>query len=554
MNRHPLLAILLVLALALLPPASDLHAEGATVDPQTGVDHDGQPIQKPAVREKNLHAHQFREAVVEPLSHGFDVPDKLLWLARQFTGGTKPQSVNVNRFDEVPNSTWFTNRNHVRAVAPAAIRRGTKDGLQPTPPYTIKSAKLQGVNPGFNIKDAADRRWVVKLDPVGHPQLGSGADVVVSRLLHAAGYNVPHDVAFTFRRNELEIDEDLARGEDGARPFLPEDLDRLLTHGATGADGRSYAQASLFLEGTPVGHIDMTGRRPDDANDLYEHRNRRELRGLYVLMSWLGSWDTKDHQSLDTFIETQDSLGHVRHHLLDLGASLGAAAEGAKAERNGYEYRLDWGWTLKRLLTLGVASEPWRGGWQETGIPSLGAFSAMRYAPNDFKPLMPHPAFGKRTARDGYWGAKLVASFSDAQISAAIDAVGYEDPRVPPLLLQILKERREIVARYWFGRVAPVDYFHVDSGELRFRDLAVDRKLAPPRTYRVRLNSSAGKRAAGAPSTQIVPTTAILLETIAAGADQVELEVGIDGDAAEPATVLLRRNGEKWILEGVVHG
>ncbi len=552
MNRPEFLAI--VLALTLLPLVSDPRAEGVTVDPKTGVDHDGRPIMKPKEREKNLHAHQFREAVVEPLSHAFDVPDKLLWLSRQLTGGTKPQSVNVNRFDEVPNSTWFTNRNHVRAVTPDAVRRGAGDDLKPTPPYTVKSYKLSGVNPGFIIKDAADRRWVIKLDPSGHPQLGSGADVVVSRLLHAAGYNVPHDVAFTFSRAELTIDEDLASGKDGARPFLPGDLDTLLTYGALGADDRSYAQASLFLDGVPVGHIDMSGRRPDDANDLYQHRDRRELRGLYVLMSWLGSWDTKDHQSLDTFLETQDSLGHVRHHLLDLGASLGAAAEGAKGERNGYEYRLDWGWTMKRLFTFGMASEPWRGGWQETGIPSLGNFSAERYEPDDFKPLMPHPAFGKRTARDGYWGAKLVASFSDAQIAAAIDAVGYEDPRVAPLLLRILTDRRERVARYWFERVAPVDYFHIDSGQLRFRDLAVDRKLAPPRAYRVRLSSSAGKRTSGAPSIQTVRTTMISLETIAAGADQIELEVGIDGDPAEPATVLLRRSGGEWILERVVHG
>ncbi len=552
MNRHEFLAI--VLALALLPLAPDPRAEGVTVDPRTGVDHDGRPIVKPAVREKNLYAHQFREGVVEPLSHAFDVPDKLVWLSRQLTGGTKPQSVNVNRFDEVPNSTWFTNRNHLRAVTPDAVRRGPGDGIRPTPPYTIKSYKTSGMNPGFIIKDAADRRWVIKLDPSGHPQLGSGADVVVSRLLHAAGYNVPHDMAFTFSRGELKIDEDLARGEDGDRPFLPGDLDTLLTYGALGADDRSYAQASLFLDGAPVGHIDMSGRRPDDANDLYQHRDRRELRGLYVLMSWLGSWDTKDHQSLDTFIETQDSLGHVRHHLLDLGASLGAAAEGAKGERNGYEYRLDWGWTMKRLLTFGMAREPWRGGWQETGIPSLGNFSAERYEPDDFKPLMPHPAFGKRTARDGYWGAKLVASFSDAQIAAAIDAVGYEDPRVAPLLLRILTERRESVARYWFERVAPVDFFHVQAGRLQFRDLAVDRKLASPRAYRVRVSSSKGKRTAGAPSIQVLRATTISLDAIAAGANAIELEIGVDDDPAEPATVHLRRDGSDWILERVVHG
>jgi hypothetical protein len=555
MRRSRMLALV---ALAVVFAASPLPARGAdvAVDERTWVDHDGRPIARPKEREKNLYSHQFREAISEPLSHGFDVPDKILWLTRQLSGGTKPQAANVNAFDEVGNSSWFTNRNHVRALTPTQVRLGPGgEDLRPTPPYEIKSVKSEGVNPGFNIKDAMDRRWVVKLDPVGHPQLGSGADAIVSRLLYAAGYNVPLDVSFTFRRSELTIDEDLARGEDGEPPFLPAHLDSLLTYGARAEDGRSYGQASLFLEGTPIGHIDMRGRRPDDANDLYKHRNRRELRGLYVLMSWVGSWDTKDHQSLETFIETTDSLGYVRHNLLDLGASLGAAAEGPKKDPAGYEYRIDWGWIGRRLVTLGFATEPWRFTHQETGIPSVGNFEAAGYQPDKFKPLMPHPAFGMRTKRDSYWGAKLVASFSDAQIAAAIDAAGYEDPRAKPLLLQVLRERRDKVARFWFDCVAPVDFFHVDGGTLRFRDLAVDRGLESPRGYAVRLRSSRGDRNGSPPDRQVVRETAIPLEGVAAGAGTIELEVGIDGHDASPATVELTREGAGgWTITRVVHG
>ena len=58
---------------------------------------------------------------------------------------------------------------------------------------------------------------------------------------------------------------------------------------------------------------------------------RRELRGLYVLSSWLGFWDSKDANLLDTFVATRDSLGHVEHYLLDVGSSLGAQADGPKA-------------------------------------------------------------------------------------------------------------------------------------------------------------------------------------------------------------------------------
>ena len=546
---------ILALAAVLLAPAALALADEPAVNERTWIDHDGQPIREPRLREQNLYGLQVREAFIDPLAHAFDVPDKILWLAHLISHDEKPQSVNVNQFDEVPNSSWFTNRNHVRALTPGEVRLGASgENVRPTPPYVVKSYKKQGVNPGFNLKDAKGKRWVVKLDPVGHPQIGSGADAVVSRLLYAAGYNVPHDVSFSFRRADLKIDEELAKGKDGDPPFRERNLDSLLTRGARTDDGLSYAQASLFLEGKPIGHIDMSGRRPDDPNDLYRHRNRRELRGLYVLMSWLNSWDTKDQQSLDTFIETKDSLGYVRHHLLDLGASLGAAAEGAKAERTGYEYKIDWGWIGRRLFTLGFATEPWRHAQQETGIPSVGNFESARYQPDKFKPLMPHPAFGKRTFRDAYWGAKLVASFSDAQIAAAVDAAGYEDKKAKPVLVRLLRERRDIVARFWFDRVAPVDFFHVDGGTLRFRDLAVDRGLEKPRGYFARVRSSHGERAKAATAKQVVRETAIPLPAITDGANTLELEIGIDGHGAGPATVELERSGSAWTIVRVVHG
>jgi len=42
-----------------------------------------------------------------------------------------------------------------------------------------------------------------------------------------------------------------------------------------------------------------------------------------------------------------------------------------------------------------------------------------------------------------------VASFTDAQVAAAIDAAGYEDPRVKPALLALLLARRDKLVRYW---------------------------------------------------------------------------------------------------------
>jgi len=539
-------ALLLLTLLAPVARADEPKLPPQPVDPATAVDHDGQPIRKPAEREKPLYAHQVREALIEPVSHAFDIPDLILGL---FGDGWKREAANVTVNDEVANSTWFTNRNHVRALTPEQVRLGPLGKeLVPTPPFTIKSRKVGGVNPGFTIKDKAGKRWVVKLDPVNYPQIGSGADVVVGRLLWAAGYNVSHDVSFSFRREDLKIDEDLAKGDEKAPPFSDSDLDTLLRRGAQFADGRFAGQASLFLEGTPVGPIDMRSKRPDDPNDRYRHRHRRELRGLYALCSWTGSWDTKDHQSLETFVETKDSLGFVRHNLLDFGAALGAAAEGPRPPERGYEYTVDYKWSLRRLLTLGFIREPWRKTESEVTIPSLGRFEAAVWEPDNFRSLQPHPAFRERNDGDDYWGAKLVASFTDAQVAAAIDAAGYEDPRVKPALLALLLERRDKLVRHYFDEVAPLDYFRVEGNTLRFRDLAVDRGLSAARGYEAEIDGAGEQRKARLTATALeLPPPSMSKE------GKAKIEFRVAGSKAKAVEVHLVPEGGAWKIVRVRH-
>ena len=540
-------AILVLFAFVVAPVARAADAPKLPpqpIDPATAVDHDGQPIKKPAEREKPLYAHQVREGLIEPVSHAFDIPDLILGL---FGDGWKREAANVTVNDEVANSSWFTNRNHVRALTPEQVRLGPLgQELVPTPPYTIKSRKVGGVNPGFTIKDKAGKRWVVKLDPQGYPQIGSGADVVVGRLLWAAGYNISHDVAFSFRREDLKIDEDLAKGDDKSPPFLDSDLDTLLRRGARYDDGRFAGQASLFLPGTPVGPIDMRSKRPDDPNDRYRHRHRRELRGLYALCSWVGSWDTKDHQSLETFIEREDTLGFVRHNLLDFGASLGAAAEGPRPPERGYEYTVDYKWSLRRLFTLGFIREPWRKTETPVTIPSLGRFETEVWEPENFRSLQPHPAFRERNDGDDYWGAKLVASFSDAQIAAAIDAAGYEDPRVKPALLALLITRRDKLVRYYFDHIAPLDYFTLEGTTLKFRDLAVDRGLSAARSYEAEIDGAGEDKKVQLSGTALeLPPPSLSKEA--------KIEFKVAGSEAKAVEVHLVAEGGSWKIARVRH-
>jgi hypothetical protein len=53
-------------------------------------------------------------------------------------------------------------------------------------------------------------------------------------------------------------------------------------------------------------------------------------------------------------------------------------------------------------------------------------------------------------------------------------------------MARILGERRDTIARYWFDRVPPLDFFRFQWTALRFRDLGTERGLYPEAASRVR--------------------------------------------------------------------
>ena len=523
----------------------------AAVDESTWVDHDRQPIAQPPDWQPNYWGRRVHQGFTAPLAHIFDIPDKLLWVARGFGANTRREAVNVNAFDEAPNSTWFTNRNHARAVPVAELAQGPDSVFLPAKPWIIKHAKQGGWTSGFQIKDADGKKWLVKLDPLGYPQLSSGADMVARTLLHAAGYNVPHNEPVRFQRGDVTIDADLLHGAKGEQ-FTEANLDSVLARGAVFSDGDYSASASLFIPGHVLGSPSMSRLRPGDSNDWYAHTNRRELRGLFALCSWVNNWDTEDHQFLDMFIAATDSQGHVDHYILDAGSSFGASAIGPKPLWESYENALDFGWTGRRFVTLGFVEEPWRRARQETGLPSVGNYESAVYEPQNFKQLVPQPAFREMTDRDGYWGAKIVASFSNAQIEAAVEAAHYEDPRAHAYLVQNLIVRRDKIARYWFDRVAPLDFFSVQGGVLRFRDLAVDVGLERARSYHVNVDVKGG-RASGDHRVRL-SSAELPLATLGDGASRLSFEFSVAGSRARPAHVELTREGSAWVVTQVRHG
>jgi hypothetical protein len=68
---------------------------------------------------------------------------------------------------------------------------GTERAPSPNASYTLVEHKHSGVNPGLTVRDPQGRKWSVKQAPLeGQPSEGP-IEIVMSRLLSAAGYHQP---------------------------------------------------------------------------------------------------------------------------------------------------------------------------------------------------------------------------------------------------------------------------------------------------------------------------------------------------------------------------
>jgi hypothetical protein len=484
----------LACALFALPAAAAARGGRAPlVDaPVVWYEDDRRDVAKPAPRDPSVTWDYFEDSWGMPRERWTD-PVRLVRRAGTLFGGDHvPPADNVNALDEVPNATWFTNRIGLFAMTPRACAEGP-GGEAPDrgAPWTVVRAKTEGVTPGFNIRDARGNVYVIKFDPPGYLGMTTTAGVVSNRILHAAGYNVPVDQAVTFARETIVVAPDAKIGDaTGAkRPMTEADVDTILARVERLPDGAYLALASKFVSGEPLGPFPYLGRRKDDPNDRVDHENRRELRGLYVLAAWINHFDTKQHNSLDAYVE-EGGARFVKHYLIDFASTLGAGAAGVNP-RYGYEFGFDLVAVLRRSLTLGLVEDRWRTRTRDPGLAEVGYFNSEGFEPGKFRPLQPNHAFANTTDRDGYWGAKIVAAFRDAHIDAIVAEAGYRDARAAALVARVLRENRDVIARHFFDRVPPLDFFVLRGERLVFRDLGVDYAVYPGTRARYRARAAA---------------------------------------------------------------
>jgi hypothetical protein len=431
----------------------------------------------------------------------WDGADQMVFrpVSRFFAVDPAGEAANVNALDEVPDSSWFVNRIGRFDMTPQEVERGycTEPPLEPVGKWMIKDAKPDGANPGFIIQAADGRRYLLKFDGTLQGERATSADVFGSRVYHAVGYHAPCNSVVFFDRDILVIAED-ARGKSRSGkpvPITRKDIETVLSKSYRIADGRYRASASLFLPGTPIGPWRYEGTRSDDPNDVIPHEERRELRGGYVLASWLNHFDSREQNTLAVWVEDEENraMGYVRHYYIDFGDCLGSLWEQEGISRRlGHAYYLDIPYLLEDALTLGLVNRPWQ--FQRYGPtgPVLGYYDVERFEPDLWRPGYPNPAFGRAGERDNAWMARIIARFTEEHLLAALQPARIQDPLTRREMIRILKGRRAKILKRWFKYLSPLSLPEtqpVEGGSrLCLNDLAVYAKVVPAaqRIYRAR--------------------------------------------------------------------
>jgi hypothetical protein len=471
------------------------------------------------------------------------------------------RAANVNTVDEVPNSSWFTNRLGYRSMTPQEIAKGpnTTDGPA-AGAWTITSSKSDGVTPGFTVKDTTGQRWFLKFDPAGHRAMATGTEVAVTKLMWALGYHVPENHIAYLRREQLEIGQGAKFTPPGRKPraMRASDIDNLLQRANREQDGTYRVVASKALPGKPVGRVRFVDTRPDDPNDIVPHQDRRELRAYGVFAAWLNHVDAKAINSLDVLV-TENGKSYVRHYLIDFGSALGSGGVGPADYWAGSEYLVQPRDVAKQMVSFGFSVPKWRTTrfYQASAIGRLPRHNA-DFNPELWKPRVPNQAFLHARSDDKFWAARKLAALTTEMIRAAVRAGDFGDAAAEEFLVRALAERRDAIRRAYLSAVNPISEPALDAGMLTFTNAAVDADVARmPREYRARWsrfdNTTREAELIGETSG---PTTELQAPAglPAANGAFVKVELSAVGSAhaawAKPASAYFRLTHGGWNLVG----
>jgi len=403
--------------------------------------------------------------------------------ARYKPSGVRAQ--NINTIDEVPDSSWFTNRIGTKMLTIDELVRGPNVGAPPDPSrWVIVREKTSGVHPGVTAKDAKGEMWFLQFDPKYYPEGATASLMMATRFFWALGYNQVETFLTTFDPKHVELDpEATIKRPNGKRTsFTDDDLNAILERVARRPDGTYRVAAGRLLPGKVLGNFRYQGTRPDDPNDVVPHEHRRELRALRVFGAWTNLTDLKSANTLDTLVPGNDRLV-VKHWLQDVGSTFGM-------NNDLHEWDLSWehfyqgDTTLKRLASFGFALSRWQT-VDYVEKPSIGKFEGDRFDPRTWRPQTPTTAYMELRDDDAFWAARRVAAFNPEMIAAIIHTGQLSDPTAEEALVGIMLKRRDKILHEYLLAMNPIVSPRLGEHELTFENAAVDADLGQaPQRYR----------------------------------------------------------------------
>ena len=465
---------------------------------------------RPSEKDAN-HVSCAPEPYVSPLA--WDAADNTFFrpISKIFAVDPPKEARNVNAFDEVPDSAWFTNRIGKRKIPLDELVRGAckvDDMLDPDSAkpgeYVIDQGKPNGASPGFRVKAFGKKKYMFKTDFVKEPERPSAAAAIGAAIYHTVGFNTSCEQIVYVDPKVFELKKGLTvTANDGVtRPFDKAALDKVISEAGKRGDKRRF-QVSAWLGGFLIGPFKYEGTRADDPNDVIPHEDRRDIGGARLVAAWMHHFDAREQNSMDSWMAVdkdnpESSPGWVKHFYLDTSDSLGSLWDwDGISRRMGDSHLLDFEDIGTDFITFGVIERPWERKQITKGMEMFGYFHWKEFDPERWRNEYPNPAFARATEHDNAWMARILSHYDRADIRALVGLGKFTNPAAEDFLTEVLEQRlRKILERY-LTRLSPIGEVHIDAASrLCGTDLARRRAVRPEGEFRYRavLKSDRGAR------------------------------------------------------------
>lgn len=435
------------------------------------IDHDRAPISEPKPKwafgyadDSDVRILYEMEKVIEATTGRVSRPTELLV-------SNKLEAMNTSNFDEVPDSTWFTNRIGRYGLDLKTIVTGPNTGSGPIKgPLRIINANPAERPAVIIVEDSQGVSYELTFDLPGHPEMETSAAMIATLILHATGYNVPEGYIIDLDSSSLVLDANSTANRRlfGGNAMTQKHLTEALAYVDKSRGAKHIrAFAEKIPEGKDVGPFLFRGKRSDDKNDRIPHEHRRELRGFCVFSAFLDHVMAFDSHTRDHFAADPDGNGYLKHYIRRFEDSLGS-------ERAEEDPKL-------QLMS------------------DKDIFDAEHFNPGSWSSALPNIAFDNMTYLDAFWASKILLHFTDNAITAIVDSAKISDPAVSKYLKDTLIARRDKTVAYWFAKTPPLDRFSItqenDGLTVTFDNLAIEAELEKENEarYRWRLRGSMGR-------------------------------------------------------------